>query len=295
MYVATTSSFRLHRAASRVLSSSLKISSPRTYSLTARSSLLVRRPQVSSFVSGPRRFASDAAPENEFAEEAANSVDGGQEHQSGAAPAWNRGSTPPGKSVYIGNLFFSVTEPDLKKEFEKFGDVVGCKVIYDHKGLSKGMGFVEFEDTEGAQRAIQELNGEMFHGRLATVQYASQQKQNRTRPPRSNPPARTLFIGNMSFEMTDKDLNDLFKEIKNVVDVRVAIDRRTGQPRGFAHADFVDIASAEAAVGELSGREFYGRRLRVDFGLPSTQGGGNVSERAQPAQPETTGTEGAGP
>ena len=69
----------------------------------------------------------------------------------------------------------------------------------------------------------------------------------------------------MSFDMSDRDLNNLFREIKNVIDVRVAIDRRTGQPRGFAHADFVDIASAERAMGELSGKVVSGRALRVDF------------------------------
>lgn len=71
--------------------------------------------------------------------------------------------------------------------------------------------------------------------------------------------------------MTDKDLNDLFKEVRNVLDVRVAIDRRTGQPRGFAHADFIDVKSAEAGAEFLREREFYGRRLRVDF---STAAGG---------------------
>ena len=78
-------------------------------------------------------------------------------------------------------------------------------------------------------------------------------------------PAKTLFIGNLAFEMTDTDLNNLFKGIRNIVDVRVAIDRRTGQPRGFAHADFMDVASATAAMKTLKEKEVYGRRLRVDF------------------------------
>jgi RNA recognition motif-containing protein len=57
----------------------------------------------------------------------------------------------------------------------------------------------------------------------------------------------------------------LFREIRNVLDVRVAIDRRSGQPRGFAHADFVDIASAEEAKKFLSNKVVYGRELRIDF------------------------------
>lgn len=87
-----------------------------------------------------------------------------------------------------------------------------------------------------------------------------------------NSPSKTLFIGNLAFEMTDADLNTLFREIKNVIDVRVAIDRRTGQPRGFAHADFVDVKSAVAGMEKLQGKEVYGRPLRVDYSASQTRG-----------------------
>lgn len=108
------------------------------------------------------------------------------------------------------------------------------------------------------------------------MQYASfESSKLDARPERSsmpqNPPSKTLFIGNMSFEMTDRDLNDLFRGIRNVIDVRVAIDRRTGQPRGFAHADFVDVKSAQDGMKELQGKETYGRKLRIDYSYgPST-------------------------
>ncbi|KAF8417913.1 hypothetical protein BGX38DRAFT_1243098 [Terfezia claveryi] len=60
-------------------------------------------------------------------------------------------------------------------------------------------------------------------------------------------------------------INELFKDIRNCLDVRVAMDRRTGQPRGFAHADFADVESAVAAREKLLGRIFFGRALRVDY------------------------------
>lgn len=92
----------------------------------------------------------------------------------------------------------------------------------------------------------------------------------RTHNPREpHAPTKTLFIGNMAFDMSDRDLNDLFRDIKNVVDVRVAIDRRTGQPRGFAHADFIDVESAEKGMAELANKEVCGRYLRVDFSASS--------------------------
>jgi nucleolin len=111
---------------------------------------------------------------------------------------------------------------------------------------------------------------QVFEGRNLVVQFHRQKDQNRPRTGgptgfETNPPSKTLFIGNMSFEMSDKDLNDLFRDIRNVMDVRVAIDRRTGQPRGFAHADFIDVASATKAKEVLKQKVIYGRELRVDF------------------------------
>ena len=142
--------------------------------------------------------------------------------------------------------------------------------------IATRFGYVTFETVEVAQRAIDLYNLQNFEGRRLTVQFSltgtnprSSRQGGEERP--KNVPTRTLFIGNMSFDMSDRDLNNLFREIKNVIDVRVAIDRRTGQPRGFAHADFVDIASAERAMGELSGKVVSGRALRVDF---STSTGG---------------------
>ena len=140
---------------------------------------------------------------------------------------------------------------------------------------SDRFGYVDFETTESATKAIETLNQQLFEGRRLAVQYAAY--ETKTLPGRDgrgtfdrnpkplNPPSKTLFIGNMSFEMTDRDLNNLFKGIRNVIDVRVAIDRRTGQPRGFAHADFVDVKSAMEAMKHLEGKETYGRKLRLDY------------------------------
>ena len=127
---------------------------------------------------------------------------------------------------------------------------------------------MDYEDAVSADKALENLNHQVFEGRRLTVQYSVKKPRTPVRDSETrNPPAKTLFIGNMSFEMTDKDLNDLFREIKNVIDVRVAIDRRTGQPRGFAHADFIDVASAEKARKILENKEIYGRRLRIDYSI----------------------------
>ena len=135
-------------------------------------------------------------------------------------------------------------------------------------------GYVGFETQEEAARAIEMFNMQTFEGRRLTVQASlprtPQQPRNFEGRATVNQPSKTLFIGNMAFDLTDKELNALFREVKNVVDVRVAIDRRTGQPRGFAHADFVDIESAQTALTELNNKNVNGRFLRVDFSANAT-------------------------
>ena len=64
-----------------------------------------------------------------------------------------------------------------------------------------------------------------------------------------------------------------------MLDVRVAIDRRSGQPRGFAHADFTDVDSAVVAKKALEQKSVYGRQLRVDYSGQAKEDGDRTSRR----------------
>lgn len=176
----------------------------------------------------------------------------------------------PSKILYVGNLYFEIKAEQLERQFKPYGQVVNSKIVTDPNGMSKGFGYIEFDSVESAEKAIKGLDQQVFEGRRMAVQYHVRRQSRPASFQAKNPPAKTLFIGNMSFEMSDKDLNELFREVKNVLDVRVAIDRRNGQPRGFAHADFVDVASAEKGKALLENKTIYGRQLRVDFSRAST-------------------------
>jgi len=178
----------------------------------------------------------------------------------------------PTPGIYIGNLLFDVTSADLEREFAPFGKISSAVVATDARGLSKGFGYVEFETVSEAAAAIEAKNQTVLEGRRLVVNYMTKTKRESSG---GNPPSKTLFIGNLAFEMSDADLNKLFREIRNVIDVRVAIDRRTGQPRGFAHADFVDVESAVKGKEALTGKEVYGRELRVDFSAGSREARGD--------------------
>jgi RNA recognition motif-containing protein len=75
------------------------------------------------------------------------------------------------KNLYVGNLPFSTTSEDLEQLFGQHGQVTRAQVMSDREtGRSRGFGFVEMGD--GADAAIQALNGNQFQGRALTVNEA---------------------------------------------------------------------------------------------------------------------------
>ncbi|KAM3150374.1 hypothetical protein ABEW05_009311 [Botrytis cinerea] len=288
----------VRRAALRAASNTSFVSKPRTINTTSPFVVRASNERISSAVF--RRFASDdahAREENadaqeegavrsainsatetvsEYASEAKNTVAqatgfGSRNVGFGSRDRnADRPSIEPNNGVYIGNLLFDINEEDLKKEFEHFGTITDVRVTRDARGLSKGFAYIDFADVQSATAAIEAKNQTIFEGRRLVVNYINQTPKIRDQ----NPPSKCLFIGNLAFEMSDADLNSLFREVRNVIDVRVAIDRRTGQPRGFAHADFVDVDSAMKALEQLQGKEVFNRRLRVDYSLGERSAGG---------------------
>jgi len=76
-------------------------------------------------------------------------------------------------NIYVGNLAYSVTEEDLKKAFEAFGQVASASVIRDqYSNQSKGFGFIEMPESSEAKAAISALNGKELNGRSLNVNEA---------------------------------------------------------------------------------------------------------------------------
>src|SRR5258708_36335049 len=77
-----------------------------------------------------------------------------------------------------------------------------------------------------------------------------------------------LYVGNLSFERTENDLQDLFEQHGQVSEVRLMMDRMTGKSRGFAFVTMNDNAQASAAMSALNGQELNGRALTVNEARP---------------------------
>ena len=81
-------------------------------------------------------------------------------------------------NIYVGNLAFTVTEEDLKKTFEAFGQITSVNIIKD-QNQPKGFGFVEMPQSSEAEAAIGALNGKELNGRTLTVNQAKPTDRNR--------------------------------------------------------------------------------------------------------------------
>lgn len=83
-----------------------------------------------------------------------------------------------------------------------------------------------------------------------------------------------LYVGNLSFNTTNQDLNDLFATIGTVESSNVIEDRETGRSRGFGFVEMSNQADGEKAIAELNGKEVDGRSLKVNEAKPQGDRGG---------------------
>jgi len=89
---------------------------------------------------------------------------------------------------------------------------------------------------------------------------------------------KRLYVGNLSYNVTESELREVFAEGgRNVVEVKVVMDRDTGRPRGFAFVEMGTDDEATGAISSLSGREIQGRPINVSEArerAPRSGGGG---------------------
>ena len=77
------------------------------------------------------------------------------------------------KKLYVGGVPYSSTEDSLKNHFSQAGEVASATIITDrYTGRSRGFGFVEMADEDGAKKAIELFDGKEFEGRKLTVNIA---------------------------------------------------------------------------------------------------------------------------
>ena len=84
-----------------------------------------------------------------------------------------------------------------------------------------------------------------------------------------------LYVGNLAFQTSSYELEELFAEHGTVQSANVVEDRETGRSRGFAFVEMSSKEEGENAISELNGKEFGGRNLTVNEAKPREDRGGS--------------------
>jgi RNA recognition motif-containing protein len=85
---------------------------------------------------------------------------------------------------------------------------------------------------------------------------------------------RKLYVGNLGFEVSSADLEQLFASHGTVDSAQVISDRNSGESKGFGFVEMSSRAEAEAAIAALDGKDHGGRPLKVNEAKPRPAGGG---------------------
>jgi RNA recognition motif-containing protein len=77
-----------------------------------------------------------------------------------------------------------------------------------------------------------------------------------------------IYVGNLSYGMSEDELREAFSAYGDVTSVKILSDRETGRSRGFGFVEMPNQSEGEAAVAQLNGKELGGRTLRVNEARP---------------------------
>ncbi len=180
-------------------------------------------------------------------------------------------ATDDASKLFVAGLPDSITEDVLREIFQATGvTVVNVSLPKDRlTGRPRGFGFVTLASPPEAEKARSALDGSDQSGRSISVRPFSAGPQKRGSEAKPDPAAgsdRTLYVGNLPFDMAQKDVEQLFADNGVEAVVRVHLPSGPdGRPRGFG---FVTLGSAEAAnqaISALANVDVKGRRLQVNL------------------------------
>ncbi|MFH7028324.1 MAG: RNA recognition motif domain-containing protein [Heteroscytonema crispum UTEX LB 1556] len=91
----------------------------------------------------------------------------------------------------------------------------------------------------------------------------------------------SIYVGNLSYEVKEDDLKQVFSEHGTVKSVQLPMDRETGRPRGFAFVEMATSAEETAAINALDTADWMGRSLKVNKAKPREDRGSSGGNRGR--------------
>ncbi|CAM8936569.1 unnamed protein product [Rhodiola kirilowii] len=156
-------------------------------------------------------------------------------------------------NIFIKNLDKSIDNKALQDTFSMFGPIVSCKIATDASGQSKGYGFVQFENEESAQSAMEKLNGMLINDKQVYVgPFVRKHERDSSL---NNTKFTNVYAKNLSDTTTDEDLDRIFGEYGKLTS-RVVMKDANGKSKCFGFVNFEDPDDAACAVEALNGKQF---------------------------------------
>lgn len=176
-------------------------------------------------------------------------------------------------NIFIKNLDLNIGHKELYDTFSQFGNILSCKVALDSSGKSKGYGFVHFENQSAAEAAVAMVNDNIL---LDKKVYVGPFVPRKVRAQQLEKSWTNIFIKDIDTSIDDKELYDHFSAYGTVTSA-VVMRKPDGTHLGFGFVNFVDNASAVAAVEGTNGKK---TRLEGYLFLQSAKEGRKASQIA---------------
>ena len=170
--------------------------------------------------------------------------------------------------VFFMGASSETTEDEIRSHFESCGEIASIKMLM-RDGERNGRGFVKFSE-EVAQKKALDLNESDFNGRTLKVQLPKNKTTSGggggardSRPHEPGEPNTSIMVRNLSYNLTEEDLSDFFKDCGDVKGTRILKDD-TGKSRGLGFIDFYKLEDAVKAIAKHDS-ECGGRNIRINF------------------------------
>ncbi|KAG6517491.1 hypothetical protein ZIOFF_020883 [Zingiber officinale] len=186
-------------------------------------------------------------------------------------------------NIFIKNLDKTIDNKALYDTFSVFGSILSCKVALDASGLSKGYGFVHFEQEEAAQNAIEKLNGMLMNDKKVFVGpfVRKQEREGAATTVKFN----NVFVKNLSESVTDETLQEVFGEFGKITSC-IVMREGDGRSKCFGFVNFENPDDAAMAVQELNGKKFDDKEWYVGKAQKKSEREQELKERFEQSKQE---------
>jgi RNA recognition motif-containing protein len=175
-------------------------------------------------------------------------------------------------TLFVGNLPFDVSNDKIKEIFEKYGIVELVTMPLKRESMQpRGFAFVDMSSPEELDAAIAGTHEMVFGDRILWVMKFMPKDQLEEKPrkidDRVEPGMKKIYVGNIPFEATKEDMEQLYEPFGAVAEVFIPRNGQTGTGRGFAFVTMKE-EDADQAIEATNGIEYGGRTLVVSLPLP---------------------------